>query len=202
MLGEASFGSNPPVHPLSMTNTPAMNISLFFPNFFPSIFHRISINQILDRIIVSLREDCVKWMDIHDWIAAEVIISSAAKELEQSFFEWRIQKKLQRERIPKELLNRTRELSKHLSAQEASVTIKVPVNRLISHPIAESNKNRFLELSAAPSFNSVDSIDFRKGKDDPFRGTLFVFRNKKATAIKSVIYDGQGFWLLMKRLSE
>ena len=56
--------------------------------------------------------------------------------------------------------------------------------------------------------------DFRKGidalaatcrkilKDDPFSGHLFVFRNKKKTGIKLLAYDGQGFWLLQKRLSK
>lgn len=63
-------------------------------------------------------------------------------------------------------------------------------------------------------FLLVDSVDFRKGidglvqvsrekvKEDPFSGALFLFRNRRRTAIKGVIYDGQGFWLLMKRLSE
>jgi transposase len=31
---------------------------------------------------------------------------------------------------------------------------------------------------------------------------VFVFRNRRATAIKVLIYDGQGFWLAQKRLSE
>lgn len=60
---------------------------------------------------------------------------------------------------------------------------------------------------------SVQAVDFRKGIDglagicrqilatDPFSGCLFVFRNRRATAIKLLIYDGQGFWLCQKRLS-
>jgi transposase len=59
-----------------------------------------------------------------------------------------------------------------------------------------------------------ESIDFRNGldgligvtkslvKEDPFSGALFLFRNKSRTAFKAIIYDGQGFWLFMKRLSE
>jgi transposase len=31
---------------------------------------------------------------------------------------------------------------------------------------------------------------------------MFVFRNKRATAIKILTYDGQGFWLCQKRLSQ
>ena len=61
---------------------------------------------------------------------------------------------------------------------------------------------------------AVEPADFRKGidglcrlcrimeVDDPFSGTLFVFRNRRATAIKILAYDGQGFWLCQKRLSQ
>ncbi len=61
---------------------------------------------------------------------------------------------------------------------------------------------------------AVTPTDFRKGidglagvcrnilKQDPFSGYVFVFRNKPGTAIKILIYDGQGFWLCQKRLSK
>lgn len=60
---------------------------------------------------------------------------------------------------------------------------------------------------------AVEPADFRKGIDglvqlckdslqqDPFTGAVFVFRNRRRTAIKALIYDGQGFWLCHKRLS-
>lgn len=60
---------------------------------------------------------------------------------------------------------------------------------------------------------AIEPIDFRKGMDglagvckevlqqDPFGGCVFVFRNRPATAIKVLVYDGQGFWLCHKRLS-
>ena len=60
---------------------------------------------------------------------------------------------------------------------------------------------------------AVEPVDFRKGIDglakvcrqelqmDPFRGYVFVFRNKRGTAVKVLLYDGQGFWLCQKRLS-
>lgn len=60
---------------------------------------------------------------------------------------------------------------------------------------------------------AIEAIDFRKGIDgiahlckqelqqDPFSGNLFVFRNRSATTIKILVYDGQGFWLCQKRLS-
>lgn len=56
-------------------------------------------------------------------------------------------------------------------------------------------------------------VDFRKGIDglvhlckatleqDPFSGAVFAFRNRRATAVKVLVYDGQGFWLCQKRLS-
>ena len=61
---------------------------------------------------------------------------------------------------------------------------------------------------------AVEAIDFRRGIDglarvcreslgaDPFSGAVFVFRSKRGTAIKLLVYDGQGFWLCHKRLSE
>lgn len=62
-------------------------------------------------------------------------------------------------------------------------------------------------------FLSIEPLDFRKGIDaiaavckqklqaDPMSGILFVFTNRKQTAVKILVYDGQGFWLSMKRFS-
>lgn len=62
-------------------------------------------------------------------------------------------------------------------------------------------------------FIAIEPADFRKGIDglaaacrqqldgDPFSGAIFVFRNKARTAIKLLAYDGQGFWLCLKRFS-
>jgi len=62
-------------------------------------------------------------------------------------------------------------------------------------------------------FVAVEPADFRKGIDglaqvcrqvleqDPFSGYLFIFRNKRANAIKILAFDGQGFWMCQKRLS-
>jgi transposase len=36
----------------------------------------------------------------------------------------------------------------------------------------------------------------------PFSGWLFVFRNRRQTALRVLCYDGQGFWLAHKRLSQ
>jgi transposase len=61
---------------------------------------------------------------------------------------------------------------------------------------------------------AVAPADFRCGIDglarrvrqalaeDPFGGAVFVFRNRRGTAIKLLAYDGQGFWLCHKRLSQ
>ena len=60
---------------------------------------------------------------------------------------------------------------------------------------------------------AIQSIDCRKGIDglaalcktqwslDPFSGHYFIFRNRRARAIKILIYDSSGFWLCYKRLS-
>lgn len=60
---------------------------------------------------------------------------------------------------------------------------------------------------------AISPVDFRNGirglkkicreilKKRPDTGTLFVFRNRKRNCIKILCYDGQGFWLMMKRLS-
>jgi transposase len=61
---------------------------------------------------------------------------------------------------------------------------------------------------------AVEPVDFRRGIDglartcravlhaDPFSGTVFVFRNRAGTAVRILVYDGQGFWLCYKRLSK
>jgi transposase len=61
---------------------------------------------------------------------------------------------------------------------------------------------------------AVEAVDGRKGIDslaalcrqkldaDPFSGGVFVFRSRSATAVKVLVYDGQGFWLATKRLSK
>jgi transposase len=58
-----------------------------------------------------------------------------------------------------------------------------------------------------------EHVDFRAGIDklaalcqqrfdeDPFSGTVFVFRNRGRTAIKLLCYDSRSFWLCHTRLS-
>jgi transposase len=61
---------------------------------------------------------------------------------------------------------------------------------------------------------AIESVDGRKGIDglvqlcrerllaDPFAGCVLVFRSRRATSIRILSYDGQGFWLAQKRLSK
>jgi transposase len=63
-------------------------------------------------------------------------------------------------------------------------------------------------------FLACEPADFRKGIDglaalcrqrlaaDPMDGAIFVFRNRRATALRLLTYDGQGFWLCQKRFSQ
>lgn len=72
-------------------------------------------------------------------------------------------------------------------------------------------------LSLTPQMRilvAVEAIDFRNGidglagicrnqyKQDPLSGCVFVFRNRRGTSVKILVYDGQGFWLCQKRLSK
>ncbi len=61
---------------------------------------------------------------------------------------------------------------------------------------------------------TVRPADFRKGIDalvalcqqrlgeDPFSGTVFAFTNSRRTSVKLLVYDGNGFWLCLKRFSQ
>ena len=63
-------------------------------------------------------------------------------------------------------------------------------------------------------FLATEAVDFRKGidglgavcrqalGDNPLSGSVYVFRNRSGTALKILLYDGQGFWLCSKRLSQ
>ena len=63
-------------------------------------------------------------------------------------------------------------------------------------------------------FLATQPVDFRKGIDglaavcrqrlgtNPLEGAVYVFRNRAGTALKLLLYDGQGYWLCLKRLSQ
>ena len=58
-----------------------------------------------------------------------------------------------------------------------------------------------------------EPVDFRRGIDrlsamcrdqlnqDPYCGAVFLFRNRRGTALKLLIYDGVGFYLVLRRFS-
>jgi transposase len=62
-------------------------------------------------------------------------------------------------------------------------------------------------------FLATEPVDFRKGidglaavgrqvlGDNPLEGAVYVFRNRSATSLKLLLYDGQGYWMMLKRLS-
>jgi len=67
--------------------------------------------------------------------------------------------------------------------------------------------------SGARVLVATKPVDFRKGPDglvalvrdagaDPFSGTLYVFRSKRADRVKIVWWDGTGLCLFAKRLDE
>ena len=57
-------------------------------------------------------------------------------------------------------------------------------------------------------------VDFRKGIDgliglcrdqldaEVYDGTLFVFRNRRGTALRIICFDGVGWWLFIRRFSQ
>jgi len=61
---------------------------------------------------------------------------------------------------------------------------------------------------------AIEPVDGRKGIDslarlcqeklaeDPFSRCVFIFRSRRGTTVRLLTYDGQGFWLLIKRLSK
>jgi transposase len=63
-------------------------------------------------------------------------------------------------------------------------------------------------------FLAVQPVDFRTGIEgraalgrqtrpaNPVGGAVYVFRNRTGTTLKLLAYDGQGFWLCPKRLSQ
>jgi transposase len=72
-----------------------------------------------------------------------------------------------------------------------------------------------LQISAQSKvYIAVEPADFRKGidalaavcqqilKQDPYSGAMFVFSNRQKTAIKILLFDGQGMWMAIKRLSK
>jgi transposase len=61
---------------------------------------------------------------------------------------------------------------------------------------------------------ACEPVDFRRGIDalaalcrkefdsDPMSGALYVFRNRRGTALKMLCFDSRGFWLVTRRFSQ
>ena len=61
---------------------------------------------------------------------------------------------------------------------------------------------------------AIEAVDFRRGIDGlagmceslfkkaPNSGAVFLFTNKRKNAVKVLVYDGIGYWLCLKRLSQ
>lgn len=61
---------------------------------------------------------------------------------------------------------------------------------------------------------ACEPLDLRRGIDgtaaacrqalleDPLSGAVFVFRNRSGKMVRILVYDGQGYWLMTKRLSQ
>src|SRR5229473_3644974 len=57
-------------------------------------------------------------------------------------------------------------------------------------------------LQNRKGIDSLAELCRAKLNADPFSGSVFGFRSRRATSIKILVYDGQGFWLATKRLSK
>jgi|ERR1700677_2219749 transposase len=52
------------------------------------------------------------------------------------------------------------------------------------------------------NFNGLYALATERLGEDPRRGTIFVFSNRRHTRIKILYWDGTGLWVMTKRLEE
>jgi transposase len=49
--------------------------------------------------------------------------------------------------------------------------------------------------------DALSALCKREMEEDCFSGALYVFRNRRGTALRILCYDGFGFWLVIRRFS-
>ena len=55
----------------------------------------------------------------------------------------------------------------------------------------------FVELQIAYPCNAFECILLLQ--EDPFSGTVHVYRKRRSTSLKALVQDGQGFWVGLER---
>jgi transposase len=90
--------------------------------------------------------------------------------------------------------------------------VRLPPGSPLSRVLARFQHDPSLE--PRPYYGGNKAVDFRKGHDglaelvknelhkDPFTGTVFIFRSRKADRLKLIYWDGSGLVMAYKRLEE
>ena len=93
--------------------------------------------------------------------------------------------------------------SAHYAPSEPS---QQPASRDFGIQLRISMGGAYLRFCGAPQnrkgIDGLAELCRERLSADPFSGCLFIFRSRRATAIKLLQYDGQGFVLAQKRLSK
>ncbi|MGB5733073.1 MAG: IS66 family insertion sequence element accessory protein TnpB [Thiohalocapsa sp.] len=103
------------------------------------------------------------------------------EEIAAHFEHWRREKK-KGERIPDQLWSEAIALVKDYGLSQVTRRLRLSGRDL--------NRRRGINGLAAQCRQRL--------REDPFTGAIFVFRNRRATALKLLCYDGQGFWLCQR----
>jgi len=56
-------------------------------------------------------------------------------------------------------------------------------------------------VDGGKGIDSLTRLSQQMLAEDPFSGCVFIFRSRRGTTVRLLTYDGQGYWLLIKRLS-
>src|SRR5712691_9937445 len=93
-------------------------------------------------------------------------------------------------------------------------SICLVIGRALKHSVPVSCEGDMLQIiPQLKIFLAYQAVDFRfcidrlaalcreKLQQDPYCGAAFVFRNRRGTQVKLLIYDGIGFYLVLRRFS-